>query len=377
MTELEERSAKADDESLLRAVIDTVVDGLIIIDQAGRVEVFNPACEKLFGYTGAEVLGRNVNMLMPAPYAGEHDAYLAAYRDTGNARIIGIGREVSGRRKDGSVFPMELSVGETQRDGVPIFVGIVRDISERHAAQAKLHEVRSELEHVARHTAMGEMASGLAHELNQPLTAIGNYLTACRRLIETGTPEATDKALGYMERSAEQAGRAGKIIRRLRQFIERGDTDRTAEDLNDTIREAKALVLVGETATAVTTREDFADDLPPVYIDRIQIQQVVVNLMRNAIDAMDGAAHASLLLATAMGGPDRVRVTVTDNGPGLAPDVAETLFQPFKTTKAKGMGLGLSICQSIIQAHDGRITASTGEDGGARFSFTLPVAEGD
>lgn len=358
-------------DSLFQALIATAVDGMIVIDAKGVVEVYNPACARLFGYQAEEVIGHNVSMLMPAPDRDRHDDYISAYRATGVARIIGIGREVVGRRKDGSTFPMYLSVGEGRLRDRPIFVGIIHDISNRRAAERRLQDLQAELLHVSRLTAMGQMSSGLAHELNQPLTAIMNYVKAARRTIEGIEDQRVNRALELVDKAAAQTVRAGQIIRRLRDFVEKGETHRKLEDINATVAEAVALGLAG--GGDVERAFDYAPSLPSVMIDRIQIQQVVLNLVRNAIEAMAGQPRRELRVATALAADGTVEVTVADTGPGLPPEIADRLFQPFVTTKENGMGIGLSLCRTIVDAHGGELTATAAATGGAMFRFNLPV----
>ncbi len=356
-----------------RGVIETIVDGVIIIDGQGSIRLYNPACQRIFGYSEGEVLGHNVKLLMPAPYHQEHDGYLEHYRRTGERRIIGIGREVVGRRKDGSTFPMDLSVGEIREAGETAFVGIIRDISERHQTQRRMAELQAELVHVARLSAMGEMASTLAHELNQPLTAVTNYVQSARHML--GAPErfGTERIAQIMDKAAEQTIRAGQIIRRLREFIRKGETDRAVADINQIVREASALSLVGAREQGIGVRLDLASDLPPVTIDQVQIQQVLLNLIRNGVEALQQSTDRRLTVATLPGPEGFVIVSVQDSGPGLAPEVAERLFQPFVTTKANGTGIGLSISRSIVEAHGGQLVWRPAESSGAIFEFTLPT----
>jgi two-component system sensor kinase FixL len=356
-----------------RGVIETIVDGVVIIDGQGSIQFYNPACERIFGYGQGEVLGRNVKLLMPAPYHQEHDGYLAHYRRTGERRIIGIGREVVGRRKDGSTFPMDLSVGEIREAGETAFVGIIRDISERQQTQRRMAELQAELVHVARLSAMGEMASTLAHELNQPLTAVTNYVQSARHMLNAPERFGRERIAQILDKAAEQTIRAGQIIRRLREFIRKGETDRALADINQIVREASALSLVGAREQGIGVRLDLAGDLPPVLIDQVQIQQVLLNLIRNGVEALQQAADRRLTVATRRGAEGAVIVSVEDSGPGLAPEVAERLFQPFVTTKANGTGIGLSISRSIVEAHGGQLAWRPGETSGAIFEFALPA----
>jgi two-component system sensor kinase FixL len=494
-------------DTLFHALIATAVDGIIVIDSRGLVQVYNFACEQLFGYAAAEVAGQNVKMLMPAPYHEEHDGYLGHYRQTGEKKIIGIGREVVGRRKDGSEFPMYLSVGEGRVAGERVFVGIIhdltairgetalrdaanrhlaqivqssedaiisktldgritswnngakrifgftaaeaigqhislliplermdeeerivvqlragrdiehyetvrrrkdgaeiqvslsvspirdgdgkvigaskiaRDITEKKQAEARTQALQSELAHVARLSAMGQMTAGIAHEVNQPLTAITNYVNAARRTLASATASPGDGAVGraqdMLEKAALQTIRAGGIIRNLRGFVEKREGERAPENLNTVVEESIALAFAGAADSNIRLTIDLAKTLPPVLIDRIQIQQVLVNLIRNAIEAMAKSKTRSLSLETGPDGDGFAQVTVADTGSGLPPEVVLRLFQPFVTTKEKGMGIGLSICHSIVDGHGGRIWVLPEITTGTAFRVRLPLATND
>ena len=368
------------DSLLLKTIIDSSPDGIITIDAGGAIGSFNPASERLFGYTEKEVLGKNVRILMPEPFKSQHDTYMRRYLETGKKRIIGIGREVTARRKDGKLFPIELAVGEMEIDGQKQFTGFIRDISlrrdveeELHVSQERLKELQSEIVHVSRLSAMGEMAAALAHELNQPLAAMMNYAQATRRMLQASGSADTTRPVELMAKAVEQANRAGEIIRRLRNFVAQGETVRTLEDISDVVNEASALALVGARSEGVETTMALAPNLPKVLMDRIQIQQVVVNLIRNSLDATIDQDPRQIRVETALGGPNILRVSVADNGPGLDKAVAERLFQPFNSSKAEGMGIGLSISRTIVEQHGGRIWATPNSGGGIIFSFTLPI----
>jgi len=365
-------------EAHLQSILDTVPEAMIVIDERGFMQSFSSAAERLFGYTPAEALGRNVKDLMPSPYRDSHDDYLVRYLTTGERRIIGIGRVVVGQRKDGSTFPMELAVGEMKSGDQRFFTGFIRDLTERQKTEARLQELQSELVHISRLTAMGEMASTLAHELNQPLTAIANYLKGTRRLLEKSTDENSAMMRDAMDKAADQAMRAGQIIRRLRDFVARGESERRMESITKLVEEASALALVGvkDLGIRVTFRFDPAVDL--VLADRVQIQQVLLNLMRNAMESMEGCDRRDLVISVAPVEDSHVRVSVTDSGSGIAPEIAEQLFQPFITTKRQGMGVGLSISRTIVEAHGGHIWVESNPTGGTAFHFTLAaVNEGD
>ena len=360
-------------QAQLQSILDTVPEAMVAIDERGIMRSFSVAAERLFGWSAAEVIGKNVSILMPAPYRQEHDSYLHRYRKTGERRIIGIGRIVIGERKDGSTFPMELSVGEAKVGSERLFTGFVRDLTERRSQERRMQELQSELVHVSRLTAMGEMASSLAHELNQPLAAITSYLRGAATLLKA---EDTDKGRvrEALDRSAEQALRAGDVIKRLREFVAKGETEHTIEDPATLLEEAAALALVGAREQGVRVSLRCEHDLPDILVDKIQIQQVALNLIRNAIEAMETAERRELTIGVTRRN-ELAFFFIADTGAGIAPEIAQQLFQPFVTSKASGMGVGLSICRTIIEAHGGRITARPNEGGGTVFEFTLPFRE--
>ena len=357
-------------EAHLQSILDTVPDAMVVINARGDIQSFSAAAERLFGWRAEEVLTRNVSMLMPNPYRDQHDGYLDRYMTTGERRIIGLGRVVVGERRDGSTFPMELSVGEMKSGGQRFFTGFVRDLTVRQQTETRLQELQSELVHISRLSAMGEMASTLAHELNQPLSAIGNYLKGARRLAPKGGAD-TERAMEAMDKAAEQALRAGQIIRRLREFVARGEAEPRIESLPRLVEEAGALALVGAKEHSVHTQFRFTPGVELVLADKVQIQQVLLNLIRNAIDAMGAVSRRTLSILIEPDEPGFARISVVDSGPGISADAAERLFQPFFTTKADGMGVGLSISRTIIEAHGGRIWVEPSPSGGAAFRFTL------
>jgi two-component system sensor kinase FixL len=364
-------------ESHLRSILETVPDAMIVIDGSGAMQFFSSAAERQFGYLANEAIGQNVNMLMPNPDRSRHDGYLARYASTGERHIIGIGRIVTGQRKDGMTFPMHLSIGEMQTGGVPYFTGFVRDLTEQQQTQARLQELQSELVHVSRLSAMGEMASALAHELNQPLAAISNYMKGSRRLLAASSDPNRLKIEGALDRAAEQAIRAGQIIRRLRDFVARGESEKRVERLSKLIEEAGALGLAGAREQGVQLRFNLNREHDLVLVDRVQIQQVLVNLFRNALEAMAHSPRRELVASNVLVADETIEVTVSDTGHGFHDDVKPNLFQTFFTTKETGMGVGLSISRSIIEAHGGRMWAESNDSGGATFRFTLPAASAE
>jgi two-component system sensor kinase FixL len=366
-----EPEALASESALLRSILETVPDAMVVIDSQGVVQSFSRAAERLFGYGAAEVCGHNVRMLMPSPYRDQHDSYLERYLTTGERRIIGVGRVVVGRRKDGSTFPMELSVGEVNQDSRRLFTGFVRDLTERQQTDQRLQELQEGLLHVSRLRSMGQMAAALAHELNQPLTATANYVRAALRLLDAPEPNLP-RVRQAMNLAAQQTLRSGEIIRRLRAFVARGEVTRRPESVAKLIEEASALALVGakEHGIKVLIRSD--PDLPSAAVDRVQIQQVLLNLIRNAVEAMAGSDVRELSVGTVRE-DGAVLVSVADTGGGIPPEIEARLFQPFVTTKSDGMGIGLSVCRTIVEAHGGRLWVEPNGGGGSVFRFTLPT----
>jgi len=363
--------------SHLRSILETVPDAMVVIDETGRIISFSKAAERLFGFAEAELVGENVSTLMPSPDRERHDSYLQRYLKTGEKRIIGIGRLVTGRRRDGTTFPMELAVGEAKIGDERVFTGFIRDLTERQDYEKRLHTVQAELAHFSRVSAMGTLATSIAHELNQPLTAIANYVESASTLLAGDASEQTIATIREaLDECAKEAVRAGQIVRRLRDYISRGETERQVVSLARLVNEASALAFVGAGTQSVDMTVKIGEnDL--VLVDRVQIQQVLLNLIRNAVEAMHDLPHGRLTISAVNRENGFIEVIVSDSGPGLASEIAGNLFTPFQSTKATGMGVGLSISRTIVEAHDGRIWADASPYGGTSFHFTLPNADGD
>lgn len=358
------------------ALLNAAADAIIIIDHRGIIETFNAAAETLFGYQTKDIIGKNISMLMPEPYAAQHDQFMANYHKTRKAKIIGIGREVQAQKSNGEVFPIELSVGEIDLRGLGLehnkYVGIIRDITTRVEAQREARESRERLAHVTRVNTMGEMASGIAHEINQPLAAISSYAQAANNLLRKPSVEKTEIA-AVLEKIGDQAIRAGEVIRRLRAFFKKRKGENEHSNINEIIRES---VNIGHADTRVLDHPiimELDQDLPLVNVDPVQIQQVVLNLLRNAIDAMEHKPGEPVTILATEYDEDFVQVTVKDNGGGIDPEMSTNLFNPFYSTKASGMGMGLAICQSIVKSHGGKLWYAPA-DRGSIFAFTIPKA---
>ncbi len=367
---------------LLEALLRAAVDAIIVITENGAVQLFNPGAEELFGYTSDEVVGCNVNMLMPDPDRSRHDGYLQRYLNTGQARIIGIGREVTAQNKRGETFPVELSVGQARLNGGKLFVGILRDLRQRDRLRSQLRDEREQvrelersLAHVHRTSTLGEMAAGIAHEINQPLAAVSTYADGCRRLLERNRlePDRIDLALTKI---GEQARRAGEVVKRMRSLAKDQPGLLERRSINDVINELIDLARLEARESDAPIELRLADEIDDVVIDTVQVQQVILNLIRNGLEAMVTASQCQLgLLIITCQRDERVEVAVVDHGVGVAEDQLEQIFHPFETTKADGMGIGLSICNTIIRRHGGRLWCESNPDGGSRFVFTLPTAE--
>jgi two-component system, LuxR family, sensor kinase FixL len=354
-------------EGLLRTVLDTVADGLIMIDGRGLIRSFNAAAERLFGFAADEAIGQNVSVLMPEPYRQEHDGYLARHATTGERHIIGTVRVIVGRRRNGITFPIELAVGEADLPGERLFIGVMRDLTERQDRDRRFSELQAELIHVARLNELGLLVSALSHEVNQPLAAITNYVSGARRLFLAGNPAGAERAL---ERIAEQANRARDIIQRLRDLARKGRTERRVESLSKTIEEASALALLG-IGPGLKLEIRIDEGAEEAVIDKVQIQQVLMNLMRNAVEAMANSERRELTISAVRMG-EMVEIGVADTGPGLPEQIRTRLFEPFVTTKPDGMGVGLSVCRTIVEAHGGELRGEDADGGGTVFRLTIP-----
>ena len=362
-----EALALRDQESRrLAAIVDSSNDAIIGKDLQGTITSWNTAAEKIFGYAAADVVGQPIAILIPAALIEEERAILAAVRRGDEV----VHFETVRKHKNGRSVPVSITVSPI-RDSENIVVGaskIARDLTERNERVRRLSEVQKDLAQVARLTELGHVTAALAHEVNQPLTAIANYVNAARRLLAAENLEGLGQAVG---RAAEQATRAAQIVQRLRAYLDKGKIERQLENLPKVIEDVIALALVGvDPEVRLTLR--FDPEASEVVIDKVQIQQVLFNLMRNSVDAMRSSPRRELKITTASV-DGMVRISVADTGHGLTDAVRANLFQAFNTSKKNGMGIGLSICRTIVEAHDGTISAVRAVGGGTVFSFTLPL----
>jgi two-component system sensor kinase FixL len=358
----------------LDALLSAAVDAIVISDERGNILRFNRAAQRLFGLGEERAVGRNVSMLMPEPYRSMHDQFLAAHRAGGPATIIGIGREIVGLRTDGHIFPMHLSVGMIEGDDEARYVAIIRDLSEEKATEDLVRELDAQLAHADRLVTLGELTAGIAHEINQPLTAIAAYADAAGRMLSRQVPDLEDQLTEICRRIAEQARRAGDVVTRLRKLSYKGELTRGRHEIPTLLRHVLLLFEHELKQSGVTLETRLQDNLPEIYADEIQLQQVLVNLIKNSIDAMVSSQTPDprVLVSIERAG-DALNVTVRDNGPGVPPDLEQRMFEPFFTTKKSGVGLGLPICRNIAIAHGGNLSYRRPEKGGAEFCLRLPL----
>ena len=362
-------------DSILKSILTTIPDAMIVIDESGLVSSFSSTAEKMFGYAQEEIIGKNVKMLMPEPYRAAHDGYIERYIRTDEKRIIGIGRTVVGCRKDGTTFPLQLEVGEAKIGNERYFTGFIIDLTEKKQTEAELQSLQADLAHASRLSAVGTLASALAHEINQPLTAIANYLSAARDMMDGDLAENREFFQEALQESVSESLRAGTIVRRLREFVSRGEINRRVLSIAQVVEDATVLGTIGAQEKGVEFSIDIAPDTNHVFVDRVQIQQVMVNLMRNAIEAVSDSAEKKLHIGVTSIDDERVEISVSDTGSGIDQELGERIFDPFASTKGAGMGLGLSICRTILEAHGGTIRAEPNPGGGTIFRLTLEKAE--
>jgi two-component system sensor kinase FixL len=359
----------------LKAFMDAAADAMIISDRNGLILRTNAAAQAYFGYTDEELIGQNVHCLMPEPDHGRHDSYLKNYLDSGDAKIIGIGREVIALHADGNTFPIHLSVGEIKGDSEAKFVAIIRDLSAEKATQDVVKELETHLAHADRLVMLGELTAGIAHEINQPLTAIAAFADAGASLLESNTPESLAELENVCLRVSEQARRAGDVVNRLRSLSRKGELTRSTHNIQNLVKTILLLFNHELKQSNISLTTHFDQDLPEMVVDEIQVQQVLVNLVKNAFDVLNESEVENPCIEINVLKTDKsIDINVVDNGPGVPTEFKRKLFEPFFTTKKHGVGLGLSICKNIALMHGGSLSQENLEEGGARFTLSLPLS---
>lgn len=361
-----EREAMAS-QAHLRAIVESALDGIVTFDGTGVMLSVNSAASRLFGYEARALIGRRIDMILPDPFGGDEKELLA---DRG---AVAAGRELIGRREDGATFPVELTISEAPVDGGHLFIGFLRDLSERRRAETQLRRLRAD-----RLDLMAQMAAGVAHEINQPLSAVSAYLGTVRRLLQRRAQSAGAGAGidvdGILASAVSQVMRAAQIVGHLRGFVTSAEPDKTLQSLHRIIDDACAAAELGRPGGNVAVSLDLAASNDRVIIDCAQMRQVLVNLLRNAMEAMQGSDKRELAISTRLVEGGMIRADIADTGAGLSAELTHILFEPFVTTKTHGLGVGLAVSRSIVEAHHGRLWAEANPGGGAILCFTLPLA---
>ncbi len=365
------------------AIVSSVSEGVVTIDHTGLIKSFNNAAQAMFGYTFDEVKNKNIKSLMPSSYADHHDQYLSNYLRNHQANIIGVGRELQAKRKDGSVFAIHLSISEIQSHEKTMFVGLIRDITLQRAAAEQARKHIEQMAHVERLNSLGEMAAGIAHEVSQPLTAISLFSQSGKSLCNSGKFERLPE---IFEKVSQHARRAGAVLERMQVMTKQGDRQKELVDCNVLIDDVVKLAESDAKIRNISIKTSRCKSGTHVFVDIVQMQQVMLNLLRNGMEAMEVSKlkngstielRADLISQTPHR-PNRqtaVKISVIDSGCGLSNKMTDKLFTAFSSTKENGMGIGLSISKSILQEHGGRIHYSSNSPAGTVFFFILPVVD--
>jgi two-component system, LuxR family, sensor kinase FixL len=358
---------------VLEALMSLSPDMIVTIDQRSIIQSIGAVAATMLGYEGDELVGQNVKVMIPPPYQDQHEANVRRYIDTHEAHIIGVGRKLEAQRKDGTLFPIYLRVAEVWDGDNPLFVGLIHDLTKEEQAKDREQEMRTAMQHMSRVASMGEMATGLAHEINQPLTAINQYLSAASHQLRDGEPDIAS-AQEFIEKASRQTERTSDIIRSLRKFVRFTGGEKTRCALEPLIRETIDLSLLESERKRITVDVDIPDTLPDVLVEPVQIQQVLHNLLRNALEATAKVVRPHIRIFAKPHRETHVQICLEDNGPGIDSALKDELFERFVSGKSQGLGIGLAICRSIVSAHGGTIWAEEAEPTGARFCFAIPAA---
>lgn len=362
-------------EESLRLVVESSPTALLMVDLQGLITLVNRQAETVFGYAREELVGSSVDMLVPSRFRKRHAGERAAYTSHAAARVMGAGRELFARRKDGSEVPVEVALSPIEGDtGLSVLVSIA-DISERKRADRELAVQRDELAHLSRVILLSELSGSLAHELNQPLTAILSNAQAAVRFLARSPPDL-DEVRDSLANIVENDKRAGEVIRRLRAMLRKDRADHRHLDINDVVLDVLRIIRSDLLNRNVDIMLDLTPNLPLIEGDRVQLQQVLLNLVMNAADAMAGVSEGrQITVRTVAADSGGVEVAVVDVGRGIPEEDLERIFSPFVTSKTSGIGLGLAVCTSIMQTHRGTIWATNNATRGATLHFSVPALE--
>src|SRR5215471_11266767 len=355
----------------LRPIMETALDAVIVMKSDGIVADWNDRAVGVFGWSRNEAVGRIMaDLIIPERYREAHRKGLRRYMESGKGEVIGRRIEVSGLRKNGEEFPVELSISPIQDHENILFIGFLRDNTESNA----LRLARAEMGRVTRRMAMGEMAASIAHEIKQPLAAIAANGNAGLRWLTKATPDI-ESAHGVLKRIVRDTQHASKIIDSIRSMFKNEGQAKTLQDVNELIREALTLVRTEVENQRVSICAELSTELPQVPANQVQLRQVMVNLITNAVDAMSTVTNRARVLRIKTEGHklDGVLITVEDSGMGIEPQNLDRIFDTFFTTKSQGMGMGLSICRSIVESHDGHLSVAAAQPHGSIFHISLPT----
>lgn len=358
----------ADREKRIRTVVENIADGIVMFDSAGVIESCNPAMLEIFAYNSASLIGGSIFNLLKM-----------SGRNIDIERLVCIGPlEITGIRQDKKELAIEITLSELKQDGKRKLLAVLRDITERRRTEKELTQHRAELAHAGRLSSIGEIAAGLAHELNQPLAAINMYIQGCIQRLNN-LHEIDETIISAMESASLQSQRAAEIIRRVRSFARKEAVQTEDLQINDLIQQALDLIELDIREHDILIRSTFSAQLPSVNVDALQIKQVLVNLLRNAIDAITDNSGSSLELVIRTGTTidNKILVSIEDQGPGVPAELQAQLFETFFTSKPDGLGIGLAISRSIIEEHGGGIWYCDNIAGGSIFSFSLPLYKGN